>query len=233
MRLAIDCRLIGETGIGTFIENVLNNIVLHTENEYVLIGNTNKLVKYQQLTCCKVVKCSLRSFTPAELLCFPVREVNACDAFYTPNFNLPLGIKVPIFSTIHDILFFETENFSSGIHMMALKWYVKRALKVSHTVFTVSEFSKERICNYFHTFMDIQVVHNGISSNLREYKSKYRYDGERKGIVFLGSIKKHKGLHVLLEAYTKLRGEGGECPPLTVIGHVDFRTKDMEILEVI
>lgn len=233
MRLAIDCRLIGETGIGTFIENVLNNIVLHTENEYVLIGNTNKLVKYQQLTCCKVVKCSLRSFTPAELLCFPVREVNACDAFYTPNFNLPLGIKVPIFSTIHDILFFETENFSSGIHMMALKWYVKRALKVSHTVFTVSEFSKERICNYFHTFMDIQVVHNGISSNLREYKSKYRYDGERKGIVFLGSIKKHKGLHVLLEAYTKLRGEGGECPPLTVIGHVDFRTKDMEMLEVI
>ena len=100
MRLAIDCRLIGETGIGTFIENVLNNIVLHTENEYVLIGNTNKLVKYQQLTCCKVVKCSLRSFTPAELLCFPVREVNACDAFYTPNFNLPLGIKVPIFSAI-------------------------------------------------------------------------------------------------------------------------------------
>ena len=45
MRLAIDCRLIGETGIGTFIENVLNNIVLHTENEYVLIGNADKLAR--------------------------------------------------------------------------------------------------------------------------------------------------------------------------------------------
>lgn len=233
MRLAIDCRLIGETGIGTFIENVLNNIVLHTENEYVLIGNADKLARYQQQTNCMVVKCSFRSFTPAELFGFPIREVNACDAFYTPNFNLPLGIKVPVFSTIHDILFFETENFASGIHMMALKWYVKRALKVSRTVFTVSEFSKDRIRNYFHTSTDIQVVPNGISSNLREYKTKHRYDGDKKGIVFLGSIKKHKGLHVLLDAYNKLQGEGGECPPLTVIGHVDFRTKDNDILEVI
>lgn len=233
MRLAIDCRLIGETGIGTFIENVLNNIVLHTENEYVLIGNADKLARYQQQTNCMVVKCSFRSFTPAELFGFPIREVNACDAFYTPNFNLPLGIKVPVFSTIHDILFFETENFASGIHMMALKWYVKRALKVSHTVFTVSEFSRERIREYFHSPVNIQVVHNGISAHLREYKRIHGYNGEKKGIVFLGSIKKHKGLHVLLEAYNKLRVEGRDCPTLTVIGHVDFRTKDKEILDVI
>ena len=38
---------------------------------------------------------------------------------------------------------------------------------------------------------------------------------------------------MLLEAYNKLRGEGRYCPTLTVIGHVDFRTKDKEILDVI
>ena len=233
MRIAIDCRLIGSTGIGVFLANVLDNMVRDTRHSYLLIGNSQKLSAYASLSHCRILSCDLGTFCPKELLFFPTRDVNACDAFYTPNFNLPLGIKVPVFSTIHDILFFETENFSSGIHMMALKWYVKRALKVSRTVFTVSEFSKERIRNYFHTSTDIQVVPNGISSNLREYKTKHRYDGDKKGIVFLGSIKKHKGLHVLLDAYNKLQGEGGECPPLTVIGHVDFRTKDNDILEVI
>ena len=233
MRIAIDCRLIGSTGIGVFLANVLDNIVRDTRHSYMLIGNSDKLSTYASLSHCRILPCDIGTFCPRELLFFPTRDINACDAFYTPNFNLPLGIKVPVFSTIHDILFFETGNFSSGIHMKALKWYVKRALKVSRTVFTVSEFSKERIREYFHTSVDIQVVQNGISSNLKEYKNKYRYDGDKKGIVFLGSIKKHKGLHVLLDAYNKLREEGGECPPLTVIGHVDFRTKDKEILEVI
>ena len=233
MRIAIDCRLIGSTGIGVFLANVLDNIVRDTRHSYLLIGNSDKLSTYASLSHCRIQPCDIGTFCPRELLFFPTGDINACDAFYTPNFNLPLGIKVPVFSTIHDVLFFETENFSSGIHMKALKWYVKRALKVSRTVFTVSEFSKERIREYFHTSVDIQVVQNGISSNLKEYKNKYRYDGDKKGIVFLGSIKKHKGLHVLLDAYNKLREEGGECPPLTVIGHVDFRTKDKEILEVI
>ena len=234
MRLAIDCRLIGETGIGTFIDNVLGNIVQHTGNVYVLIGNAGKLERYRALDNCVLVDCALRSFTPAELLRFPVGEVNKCDAFYTPNFNIPMGIKVPIYSTIHDILFFETENFGSFIHRLALKWYVKRALRISSKVFTVSQFSKERIKAYFNSSADIEVVNNGISANLRKYRAENEYDGKKEGIVFLGSIKKHKGLHVLLEAYSKLRGEKGrECPSLTVIGHVDFRTKDEEILNII
>ena len=233
MRLAIDCRLIGETGIGTFIENVLSHIVTYTGNEYVLIGNADKLANYQHQACCKVVECSFRSFTPSELLRFPIREVNACDAFYTPNFNIPMGVKVPIFSTIHDILFFETENFGSVIHRLALKWYVKRALRISRTIFTVSQFSKDRIQAYFNSSANIIVVNNGINNKLKKYCETNLYNGKKEGIVFLGSIKKHKGLHVLLEACRKLREEGRECPPLTVIGHVDFRTKDTEMMDVL
>lgn len=233
MRLAVDCRLIGQTGIGTFIENVLNCLVLHTGNEYVLIGNADRLGRYQQQGRCRVVDCRFRSFTPTELLRFPMREVNECDAFYTPNFNIPMGIRVPIFSTIHDILFFETEKFGSVIHRLALKWYVKRALRISCTVFTVSQFSKERIQAYFNTSANMAVVCNGINHNLRKYSETNTYDGEKKGIVFLGSIKRHKGLAVLLKAYAKLRANVPDCPSLTVIGHVDFRTKDTEMMDVL
>lgn len=234
MRIAVDCRLLGSTGIGVFLANVLDNMVADTCHSYLLIGNENRLSVYTSLPNCSILPCNLGSFNPMELFFFPKDEVNGCDAFYTPNFNIPMGIKVPIFSTIHDILFFETENFGSFIHRLALKWYVRRALRISSSVFTVSQFSKKRIKAYFNSSADIVVVNNGINLALRKYHELNVYDGKKEGIVFLGSIKKHKGLHVLLEAYSKLREEKGrECPSLTVIGHVDFRTKDEEILNVI
>ena len=233
MRIAIDCRLLGSTGIGVFLANVLDNIVNDSRHSYLLVGNERKLAVYGSLPHCSILPCYISSFNPRELLLFPTKQVNECDAFYTPNFNIPMGINVPIFSTIHDILFFETENFGSYVHRLALKWYVKRALRISRTVFTVSQFSKERIKAYFNSSADITVVNNGINIALRKYLKTRESVEKKEGIVFLGSIKKHKGLHVLLEAYNKLRKEGRDCPTLTVIGHVDFRTKDKEILEVI
>ena len=233
MRIAIDCRLIGQSGIGTFIENVVHHIVKWQETEFVLIGKKDVLSCYEKLQHCSIVECNHGSFSLKELLCFPLKEVNQCDAFYTPNFNIPLGIRVPIFSTIHDIVFFDTENFSSFIHKIALKWYIKRALAVSKGLFTVSQFSRQRIQGYFHTSREINVICNGISIELQNYKTTHPITNSRSGIVYLGNIKKYKGLHILWKAYKKMLDEGIDTPPLTIIGRFDFRTKDNEILRTI
>ena len=39
MTIAIDCRLIGQSGIGTFIENVVRHMVDRIDTEFVLFGN--------------------------------------------------------------------------------------------------------------------------------------------------------------------------------------------------
>ena len=43
MKIAIDCRLIGQSGIGTFIENILNYMILDFTNQYLLIGKEQAL----------------------------------------------------------------------------------------------------------------------------------------------------------------------------------------------
>lgn len=230
MRLAVDCRLIGESGIGVFIENVLEYLVLHIEHQFLLIGNKSKLWKYAERENCYIIDCRLRSFTPRELLFFPTAEVNQCDAFFTPNFNIPLGIKVPIFSTIHDIVFFETGNFGSRIHRAALSWYVKRALKISQEIFTVSEFSRERIKDYFKTDKTINVVYNGVKKSLIDYKNSHpKTKKNKEGIVYLGNIKPYKGLRTLWNAYKRLLTDG-DAPPLTIVGGIDFRIKDNDMI---
>ena len=233
MKIAIDCRLIGQSGIGTFIENVLIHLVEMPGHCFVLIGNSNVLADYTRKDNCSVIECSYHSFTWQELLLFPVKEVNKCDAFYSPNFNLPLGIRIPVYATIHDIVFFDTENFSDVIHRTVLRWYVKRALRIARGLFTVSRFSKHRIQDYFHTSRDITVVCNGLSKDIQDYIASHTQSSQRRGIVYLGNIKTYKGLHVLWEAYKRLLDEDREFPPLTVIGRFDFRTKDLGMLHVL
>lgn len=233
MKIAIDCRLIGQSGIGTFIENVAHHMIEISSIDFLLIGDKQVLSNYSKRSNCRIVECCYGSFSIKELLCFPVREVNGCDVFYTPNFNIPIGIRVPIFCTIHDIVFFDTENFASTIHTAALKWYVKRALRISKGVFTVSQFSRKRIQDYFHTHREIQVVCNGLSSELLNYKHQHPTTQDRSGIVYLGNIKPYKGIQILWRAYQRLLEEREDVPQLTIVGRFDFRTRDEEILNTI
>ena len=233
MKIAIDCRLIGQSGIGTFIENVVHHMVKVSDAEFVLIGNKDILSKYNKQDNCTIVECNYGSFTLNELLRFPTHEVNKCNVFYTPNFNIPMGIRIPVYATIHDIVFFDTENFASSLYKAALRWYIQRALRIAHGLFTVSNFSRERIQSYFHTSRKITVVPNGLSKEIIDYHQSHPVIQHRSGIVYLGNIKKHKGIHVLLKAYTQLIKEECDVPKLTIIGRSDSRTKDDSILQVI
>lgn len=225
MKIAIDCRLIGSSGIGTFIENVVSNIVEKREHEFILIGQPENLEAYRAKGNCTIIPCSYKSFTLKELLCFPSKAINQCDAFYTPNFNIPGGIHIPIYSTIHDIVLLDTDHFHNKIKKIITQEYLKRALHISTTVFTVSNFSKGRIEDTFKNNTQITVIPNGISNTFQTLASKTKLPEVRQGIVYLGNLKKHKGIHTLLEAYDLLLKDGFD-KPLTLIGKFDFRTKD-------
>lgn len=233
MKIAIDCRQIGQSGIGTFIENVLRHLVSYKDHNFVLIGDTRSLCKFSKFANCSIVECNFSIFTLKELVKYPVKEVNKCDAFYTPNFNIPMGIKVPIFSTIHDIVFLDTPNFCSSVKQLIYKWYIKRALRISKTIFTVSEFSKKRILDYFKSNKDLCVINNGINQELIDYKYSHNTVTKKSGIVFLGNLKKHKGIQLLLEAYQKMKVQDGSDIPLTIIGKFNFRSRDEAIINIL
>ena len=235
IRIAIDCRLIRQSGIGTFIGNIVHYMVEKPDMTFLLIGSKKVLADFECRKNCRIIECTYSSFTLKELLRFPTTEVNRCDAFFTPNFNIPMGIHVPVFCTIHDIVFFDTESFGSALHRAALKWYIKRALRIARGVFTVSQFSRQRIQTHFHTQRDITVVCNGLNEKLIQYKTTHPVipSTNRRGIVYLGNIKRYKGLHVLWQAYQRLLNEDDDTPPLTIIGRFDFRTKDDEMIDIL
>lgn len=233
MKLAIDCRQFGASGIGTFIENVVSYIVERSENQYVLIGEPSKLSSYAKKENCLIVPCVHPPFTWKELFMFPTKEINRCDAFYTPNFNIPTGIKVPIFSTIHDVVFFDVEGVCSRMGKAIRFAYMKRALLLSKELFTVSLFSRSRIESIFHTKKTITVTYNGVGRELMAYKKEHKAPQKENQFVFLGNLKKQKGITTLLKAFNMAKEKGLGKTRLVIIGNIDFRTKDNEAIKLL
>lgn len=228
MQIAIDCRLFGSSGIGTFIANIVNYIVSQKDVMFLLIGREHDLKRYKQLPNVEILATDIKPFSLREILFFPTQRINRCDAFFTPYINLPLGINIPVFSTIHDVIFFDLKGLTS-ITGKWMRWlFYKHTCNQSRLVFTVSCFSKERIIHHFRPQIPIQVIYNGVSDSIRTVPkgnvTKKNY------ILYVGNIKPHKGLKTLIEAYNLAKKKGLDQTLMIVGEYRNFKTSDKEVI---
>ena len=229
MKLAIDCRMLGSGGIGSYLAALLPFFV--KEFECTLFGNGELIKKYARDGNYSVVDCEIPAFSLKEMLAFPPdlkKIINSCDLYYTPYCNIPGGIKIPVFSTIHDVVFLDIPELSGTLGTIARKWFYQHAVNKSRKVFTVSNFSKERIQTHLRT-KPYQVVttYNALPHwfyqdvNISVQKENY--------ILFVGNIKKHKGLSTLLKAFKLVLSHGIQTKLMIVGNSENFRTGDTQI----
>lgn len=231
MKIAIDCRMYNSSGIGTYIREILPYIVEKTTNEFLLIGKKEELKEYEKCKNIKIQNCDVPIFSFKEIFLFPTKEINECDIFYTPNYNIPGNIKIPIYSTIHDIIFLDMPELTSKLGYIIRKIFYKRAYYLSKALFTVSNFSKKRIEFHLGNQKNIVVTYNGISKHILgddgDIYEKKDY------IIFVGNIKKHKGLKTLLLAYEEAKKEGLTSNLVIVGNQNNFKTKDEEVIKIL
>jgi glycosyltransferase involved in cell wall biosynthesis len=231
-KIAIDCRMLGMSGIGVYLQSILPHLFSYKETDFILIGDVVLLQQFAHISNVKVISCTIRPFSIQELYSFPIKEVNSCDVFYTPNFNIPSNIRIPIFSTIHDVVFLDFPRIS-GYFGTVVRWLMlRRAVCLSKKIFTVSHFSKDRIIHYFGNKKEILITYNGISREIKEIShSKRKFDFEY--ILYVGNIKRHKGLDILLAAYNKCMQN--EFPyKLVIVGNAEnFRTQDTVVKNIL
>ncbi len=240
MKIAVDCRMSGKSGIGTFLDGILPYL-LKSENDFLLLTEKN-LPAFTEKNVEQIV-CSIKTFSLKEIFFFPPEikdKINGCDIYFSPYCNLPSGIKIPVFTTIHDVVFLDVPGLAGKIGTLIRKAFYARAVKKSKAVFTVSEFSKERIKAHLKCEKPLYVVYNGVPSYIEnEAAEKEEKRSKDKTILFIGNIKKHKGLSTLLKAFSIFREKSaqnqdsqensrpGLLPELLIVGSQEnFRTKD-------
>lgn len=227
MRLAIDCRMLGSGGIGSYLCGLLPSFL--AEHHCLLIADREQCAAFRSHPNAECCECAVPPFSLAELCFFPrgiAQKINECDAYFTPYCNIPCGIHVPVFATIHDIVFLDVPGLTSVIGRLVRKWFYQHAINRSRTVFTVSEFSRERIMAKLRCKRPPVVTYNAAPAYLRE---PFPQPVEKNGtILFVGNIKRHKGLATLLAAYDRACAQGLSAT-LTIVGNAEnFRTGDDE-----
>ena len=252
MKLAIDCRMIGSGGIGTYLCGLLPYFT--QEHECILLGRPTDLAQYAGHPRVQILDCPIKTFSLQELFAFPaalLKAINSCDAYYSPYCNIPGrifgGIRVPIFSTIHDVVFLDIPELAGGLGTAVRKLFYQYAIKKSCCIFTVSQFSADRIRSLlkFPEKKPLVVTYNAVPHWFTDDTAgSGAKDGtgavagtasdessKTKDLLFVGNIKAHKGLHILLPAF-KLARQRGLDGRLVIVGNAsNFRTGDSGILE--
>lgn len=236
MKIFIDCRMLGSDGIGTYLESILPYILQNNECELLCYpSQTQGLSPYTANHNCNITETDISTFSFKELLFFPAnlrKIINTCDVYYSPYCNVPSGIKIPVFTTIHDVVFLDVPGLSSRLGTIVRKFFYQYAINRSKTVFTVSDFSAQRIKSNLKTKKTkIVITYNSVPQWFTEKNNSSENITKDNTILFVGNIKKHKCLSTLLEAFDICIKDGLDAK-LVIVGNAEnFRSGDTSIAE--
>src|SRR5678816_3335815 len=230
MRVAIDTRKIHDFGIGTYIRNLLRQLARIDQNtEYILLCREPDLGIAAQLgpNFRGVVEPS-PNYSLREQIHVPwVLRRERPDVYHAPHYVLPPAVRSRSVVTIHDCIHL---MFPQYLPNRAAYAYARGAMwsaaKRSDRILTVSEASKRDILHFFNVPPEkIAVVYNGIDERFWIQPSteeiarvRERFQLDHGFVLYAGTIKPHKNLVRLIEAFAVLRkGEFGELK-LLIIG---------------
>ncbi len=215
MNLAIDCRYIGKSGIGRVLEGILDSID-YSLNHYYLVGDSKYISKYNAT----IIEDYTEPYSKNGLLKFNKSINKTCDAIIIPNFLVPYGIKIPVYSIMHDLIFLDlpkitTRNF---IDYSIKKHLLKRCVKKSKKIFCDSIFTKNRCLHFYKKYKNkFELNYIGLSKQILEYVPQDKVEKENT-IIFVGNVKPHKGIDTLIEAFANVTDKSLK---LKVVGEKD------------
>lgn len=157
------------------------------------------------------------------------------DLLHCTSNTAPVRCPVPLVVTIHDIIYFETHpllakgyNSYQRFGNLYRRWVVRRILKTSELIITVSEFEKRKFIHFLG--MDgsnLRVVYNGVGTHFRKIDDRDYLDSIRKQyelpekfFLFLGNTDPKKNTRNTVVAFAKYCEKYGTGHKL-VIGDLD------------
>lgn len=224
------------TGIERFAMCITEEILkLDTVNEYVLLFRNEiypvffPYIDGERVTA-KVIHGNQKLLFFQMIIPFELYRIKADNYLFFAFPSPLLFFNKNIINTIHDMGRWDCPE-TKGLHLFYFKTTESIALRKAKHVFTVSEFSKERINKIMNIPLDkITVTYNGIAnslvnsdSNIDVVRAKYKLP--EKYIMFLSTLQPRKNLKLLLEAYSEIMDKVDY--DLVLIGRVGWNVDEL------
>jgi glycosyltransferase involved in cell wall biosynthesis len=230
MRVAIDARKLHDFGIGTYIRNLLRELArLDADTEYVLLCREPDMGVAKELGGnFRTVLEPSPNYSIREQVHVPwVLRRERPDVFHSPHYVLPPAVRCRSVVTIHDTIHLTLPQYLPNrmayAYAKASMWSAARR---SDRILTVSEASKRDILRLLDVPADkVVVVYNAIDERFSREphpvdvaRVRERFQLDQRFILYVGTIKPHKNLVRLIEAFHELRRGDLDDLKLLIIG---------------
>lgn len=223
-------------GSRTYLLEVFSRLVMLRDDVvfYFFLNKVHELQEYNEIFKASNVKLvQINKCTPIMRLALilPMMQIKYKLNLLHTQYIMPLPKFGPCVVTIHDTLFEQYPQYFTKLFVIRSKLLMKLSAKYSDHIFTVSEYSKNKIVEQYKVPNDnISVVYNGVD-NQRFFPGKHGMEvinrrGLKSGnyILSVGRLEPRKNYLTLLRAYARL---GPDVPPLVIAGQRFFGFNDV------
>jgi len=244
MRIGLDARLIHETGVGRYIENLIRELEnIDTTNTYVVFLRKKDFHEFHlpnNRWSKSVADVSWHSI--AEQLIMPWILLRAhLDLVHIPYFNVPVFYPKKYIVTIHDltILHFDTGKASTlpywvyKIRRFGYMTVLSLGVKKAARIIAVSNTVKNDIVESLGVQpAKITVTYEGVDPVFYQTQRNAPTANfiQRKYFLYVGNVYPHKNIELLLEAYRQYRAQTTRPASLVFIGPNDYFYKKLEAI---
>jgi glycosyltransferase involved in cell wall biosynthesis len=200
LQLVVDARMLGYSGIGTYIANVLPGVLRHCSalDPIVVMARQSAGTVCEAPTIdSRIVTWDARPLSWRELTVPPIPRGEVL--WWAPHFNVPLRLRVPLVVTLHDLLPV-VQPRTRRIARVALAFWLARIRRHALHVICVSEFTRRHVTELAGVEKSrTSVIPLGVrSSPCAHAGSAVPY------LLFVGMLKPHKNLAGLLRAFARI-----------------------------
>lgn len=205
MKIAVDARMLGRSGIGTYLRNVLPRLVpLRPEWSFLLLGRADEIRGVPWPPGGNVSTAELHSpiYSLREQLALPALVPRDRDLLWSPHFNVPLLYSGRMLVTIHDVLHLARPEYMPGPHKRLFARLLLSAVRrKADAVICNSRFTADELMRVVGVAAErIEVIYMGVDEDWFAVDPRPRPHA-RPYFVFVGNVKSHKNVAGLLAAF--------------------------------
>ncbi|OUL63008.1 glycosyltransferase family 1 protein [Flavobacterium sp. AJR] len=223
MRIGIDCRLINltqNTGISRYTEFLIEYYIHKFDLDNIILISNDPEFKYDR---CNIIYTKLKPFNIFHFFKFSGFISNSnFDLFHVPFYSgfFIKNSKTKTIVTVHDLMyrfvhgFFGKNKFLNYLKIKYFDFIVKRSLKNSDTIVSVSETTRKDVFDIF-GFSSIHIPEDSEIKGEMDFEILNRYNLTRKGFFFYcGNNRPHKNINFIIDIFAN----NPDLPPLVLSG---------------
>jgi len=206
--------MIEHPGIGRYIKCLLAEFKKRKELNLHLLGNKTLIEKYLGINE-NIIDFNYPIYSMQEQLGFVrLKKTIGSSILHIPHYNIPALANFKLVVTIHDLIHIVyPQGASKKFASVYMKLMIERVLKKAQKIICVSNSTKNSLEKiYGEKNLNVNVIHEGIEENFLQIKDavylsaiKEKYKLPQKFILYVGSLRKHKNIKMLLESFSKVR----------------------------